>query len=95
MNLKSPRQARHRFQAGAEFDPASLCALSGVGIKPELTQRRYSTGAFEVSALVREGGDPPIVLFHGAAGNALGWLPNAAGLGQSPLDPRRPPRPRR
>jgi len=42
---------------------------------------RYRHDGFEVHALVREGRDPTVVLFHGAAGNALGWIPLLSGLG--------------
>jgi pimeloyl-ACP methyl ester carboxylesterase len=40
-----------------------------------MESHRYRTNGFEVYALVREGRDPTVVLLHGAAGNALVWLP--------------------
>jgi pimeloyl-ACP methyl ester carboxylesterase len=45
------------------------------GVDAELKVRRYRRDGFEVSALVKEGRDPSVVLLHGAAGNALAWLP--------------------
>jgi len=45
----------------------------------------YRRGAFTVRALVREGEGPTVVLLHGAAGNALSWLPLLPALGDRRL----------
>jgi len=67
---------------GTAFPPASRRPyLVRIDPTSQAWEIALADAYLDMAAAVREGRDPTVVLFHGAAGNALGWIPLLSGLG--------------